>query len=62
MYCACIWDPETEQVCRFYWVSTYRRAVRLKWKYERIVGEAFECFIETERSQSNYSHAAGYPN
>ena len=60
MYCACIWDEETEQVCRFFWVSTWRRAKRLAAKYAKITGK--ESFVETEQHQSNYSHAAGYHN
>lgn len=48
MYCACIWDDETEQVARFYWVSTHLRASRLAAAYHRITGK--ECFVEGEHA------------
>ena len=59
MYCACIWNEETEQVCRFFWVSTHRRALRLAAIYKKITGK--ETFVEAERSSYNLDNAI-YPN
>ena len=58
MYCACVWDDETESVVRWYWVSTHRRAVRLAKKYAEITG--METFVEGERSSYCLDDAIGY--
>lgn len=58
MYCVCLWDEDTERVCRFYWLSTMRRALRLQQVYERFTGKP--AFIEGERGSYNLDNACGY--